>query len=72
MLRNIIKLFKELKHSRVSLKICPKCDSTKVRQSSTLNSWLMPAYYICENCGYHGPIIKEIVKDGGQESKGLT
>jgi phage-related protein len=28
--------------------------------SSSLDYWLTPKKYICEECGYHGPIVMEL------------
>lgn len=62
MLRNMIKLLRELKHSKPSIIVCPKCGSTKIHLASRLDSWLMPSIYVCDDCGYHGPIVMELEK----------
>ncbi|MEM2399532.1 MAG: hypothetical protein QXW55_06185 [Candidatus Bathyarchaeia archaeon] len=39
---------------------CPTCGSRNVRLSSKFDVWLMPKRYVCEDCGYIGPIVLEI------------
>jgi hypothetical protein len=41
-------------------KCCPKCASSKLSLSSTFDVWLTPEQYVCENCGYKGPIVMEL------------
>jgi len=62
-LRKLIKVFRELKHSKPSIIVCPKCGSTKIHLASRLDSWLMPAIYVCDECGYHGPIVMELEEE---------
>lgn len=33
--------------------------------SSSLDYWLTPKKYVCENCGYVGPIVMELEKEEG-------
>jgi hypothetical protein len=33
--------------------------------------WLFPEQYICENCGYKGPIVLELVKEEKEEAKNV-
>ena len=55
-------MFRNLKHRRPTMIFCPKCCSPDIKKSSSLDSWLIPAKYICEKCGYLGPIIMELEK----------
>jgi predicted RNA-binding Zn-ribbon protein involved in translation (DUF1610 family) len=63
-------VFKELKHKKrgeVTIKLCPKCASSKILISSGFDTYprlfgITPRYYICPNCGYKGPIILEQTK----------
>ena len=48
--------------SSKTLKACPRCGSTNIKLSSKLDVWLTPRQYVCNNCGYIGPIILEIGK----------
>jgi predicted RNA-binding Zn-ribbon protein involved in translation (DUF1610 family) len=60
--QNFNEMFRNLKHRRPTMIFCPKCCSPDIKKSSSLDSWLIPAKYICEKCGYLGPIIMELEK----------
>jgi len=47
----------------MKIKVCPICFSPRIRKSSPFDGWLTPAIYICEDCGYRGPIYAEIEVD---------
>jgi predicted RNA-binding Zn-ribbon protein involved in translation (DUF1610 family) len=66
LLQNLHEVITSLKHRKPSQIFCPRCCSPKIRLSSSLDIWLTPKKYICENCGYNGPIIMELEK---QEKK---
>lgn len=59
-LRDLREVFKRLKHKNISPKFCPRCGSPKMRLSSRFDIWLTPEQYVCENCGYKGPIFMEL------------
>jgi len=59
-LQNIREILKTIKHRRPSKNYCPRCGSPKIHLSSSLDYWLTPKKYICEECGYHGPIVMEL------------
>jgi len=40
------------------VKLCPRC-LKKVRPASSLGGWLIPQEYICDSCGYRGPVAIE-------------
>jgi predicted RNA-binding Zn-ribbon protein involved in translation (DUF1610 family) len=63
LLQNIREVFKTLKHRKPSKIYCPKCGSPNIHLSSSLDYWLTPKKYVCENCGYVGPIIMELEKE---------
>jgi predicted RNA-binding Zn-ribbon protein involved in translation (DUF1610 family) len=63
LLENIREVFGMLKHRRPSKIYCPRCGSPKIHLSSSLDYWLTPKKYVCENCGYVGPIVMEIDKE---------
>jgi len=65
-LSDLIDVVKSLKRDKPSIKVCPRCRSKKIRLSSSFDSWLTPAIYVCENCGYEGTVIMELEK---KESK---
>jgi len=42
---------------------CPRCGSQKIHLSSRFDIWLTPEQYVCENCGYMGPIVLQLEKE---------
>jgi len=68
LLQNIREVFKTLKHRKPSKKFCPRCGSPKIHLSSSLDYWLTPKKYICENCGYHGSIVMELEKEKNSQN----
>jgi predicted RNA-binding Zn-ribbon protein involved in translation (DUF1610 family) len=63
LLRNIREVFKTLKYRKPSKIYCPRCGSPKIHLSSSLDYWLTPKKYVCENCGYVGQIVMELEKE---------
>jgi len=63
LLQNIREVFKALKRRKPSKIYCPKCGSPKIHLSSSLDYWLTPKKYVCENCGYVGLIVMELEKE---------
>jgi predicted RNA-binding Zn-ribbon protein involved in translation (DUF1610 family) len=59
-LKDVREVIKSLKHGKPTKIYCPRCCSPKINLSSELNIWLTPKKYLCENCGYTGPIVMEI------------
>ncbi|MEM2104610.1 MAG: hypothetical protein QW717_06960 [Candidatus Bathyarchaeia archaeon] len=59
-LRNMFEVFKTLKRRGPSKIYCPKCGSSKVHLSTSLDYWLTPKKYVCDDCGYNGPIVMEL------------
>jgi predicted RNA-binding Zn-ribbon protein involved in translation (DUF1610 family) len=62
-LGNIREVLKTLKRKKPSKIYCPKCTSPNIHLSDSINSWLGSRKYVCEDCGYSGPIIMEIEKE---------
>ncbi|MBS7616626.1 zinc ribbon domain-containing protein [Candidatus Bathyarchaeota archaeon] len=62
-LQNMHELFKNLKHRGPTKIYCPRCGSPKIRLSGSLDYWLTPKRYVCENCGYIGPVVMELEKE---------
>jgi len=61
-IRRLLSLVKELKWEAPSSKIvkcCPRCGGSNIRLFSKLDVWLTPEQYVCEDCGYKGPIVLE-------------
>jgi predicted RNA-binding Zn-ribbon protein involved in translation (DUF1610 family) len=52
------------------IQACPRCGSVNIKLSSKLDIWLTPRRYVCNDCGYVGPIILELekLKDEGSEA----
>lgn len=62
-LENVREVFDMLKHRKPSRIYCPRCASPRITLSSSFDVWLMPRKYLCQNCGYLGPIILELEKE---------
>lgn len=62
-LENVREVFDMLKHRKPSRIYCPRCASPRITLSSSFDVWLMPRRYLCQNCGYLGPIILELEKE---------
>ncbi len=62
-LRILREIFSGMKRRRATEKHCPKCGDPHIRLSSKFDIWLLPEQYICEKCGYTGPIVLEIEKN---------
>jgi len=56
-----------LKRRKPSAIFCPKCGSPEIKLSSSLDYWLTPKKYVCNNCGYAGPIVMELEKEENSE-----
>jgi len=67
-LQNIREILKNLKHDHPTPKLCPRCGSPKLKLSSRFDIWLFPEQYICDQCGYKGPITMELEKIDEAES----
>jgi predicted RNA-binding Zn-ribbon protein involved in translation (DUF1610 family) len=65
-LRNILEVFKTLKYHGPSKIYCPRCGSPRIHLSSSLDYWLTPKNYVCDECGYRGPIVMELEEDAGK------
>jgi predicted RNA-binding Zn-ribbon protein involved in translation (DUF1610 family) len=60
---NVRRVFSALKHRKPSPIFCPRCASPKINLSSSFDAWLTPKRYLCQNCGYLGPIVMELEKE---------
>jgi len=50
-----------------SVRACPRCGSINIRFSTRLDVWLTPRRYVCDDCGYVGPIVLEIEETEEEE-----
>jgi C4-type Zn-finger protein len=70
-LKNLREVLKGLKHKKLGKptpKFCPKCGNPKIKLISGSNTYpkmygITPEQYICEKCGYKGPIAMELEKE---------
>jgi len=67
LLQDIREVLGTLKHRAPSKKYCPRCGSPKIRLFSGLSYWLTAKNYVCEDCGYHGPVVMELEKEEESE-----
>lgn len=66
-------IFKNTKHRKPSQIFCPRCCSPKIQLNSSLDLWLTPKNYYCEDCGYQGIIVMELEPEvEGSEGKEKT
>jgi len=63
LLGNLREVLKTVKHRKPSTIYCPRCASQKIHIFSSLNYGIMPRKYLCENCGYVGPVVMELEKE---------
>lgn len=59
LLRRLVRVFKSRGVSK-TLKLCPVCNSLNIRLATKYSGWLTPETYVCDECGYSGPIYLEI------------
>jgi len=67
LLKDLREVVKGLRHGRVSPKLCPRCGSPRLRLSSRFDVWLFPEQYVCDSCGYKGPVVMELEKEEGKQ-----
>jgi predicted RNA-binding Zn-ribbon protein involved in translation (DUF1610 family) len=63
LLRDMRDLFGTMKRRRPSKIFCPRCGSPEIHLSSSMDYWLTPKKYVCDNCGYYGILIMEVEKE---------
>jgi len=56
-------ILKNTKHRKVTQIFCPRCCSPKLALNSSLDLWLTPRQYHCEECGYTGILVMELEED---------
>jgi len=59
--REIIDILKEVKYSNTRPVFCPRCQSPRIKLKESYG--ILPQIYMCEDCGYEGPFILELVPD---------
>jgi predicted RNA-binding Zn-ribbon protein involved in translation (DUF1610 family) len=63
LLGNMREVFKTLKRRKPCTIYCPRCGSSKIHLFTSLDYWLTPKKYVCDDCGYSGPIVMELEKE---------
>ena len=56
--KNFLKSLRRKKRNVIT--VCPKCGNARIHQLNSLSGWLTPLIYVCNKCGYIGPILLEI------------
>mgnify|MGYP001069774928 FL=1 len=71
MLKNLREVLGGLKRNKLrepTPKFCPRCGSPEIKISSSFDTYprmygLTPRQYVCEKCGYRGPIVLELEEE---------
>jgi transcription elongation factor Elf1 len=63
-------ILKNARHRKPTMIFCPRCASPKIRLNSSLDVWLTPKTYYCEDCGYHGILVMELEPENEEAQKG--
>lgn len=58
-----------MKRRTHGITVCPKCGSTAVGRPGVLSGLLLPALFLCDNCGYSGYFIVEVDDHAEAESR---
>jgi len=49
-----------LKRRKRTIQVCPRCKAQTLRRSSQFDGWIFPDKFICNKCGYVGPLSVEV------------
>ncbi len=60
-------IIKNTRHRKITNIFCPRCCSPKIRLNTSLDIWLTPRQYYCEDCGYIGILVMELEKEEEQQ-----
>lgn len=71
LLADFSEVLKGLKHKKIgeaTTKVCPRCESPRITISSGLDTYprlygITPEKYVCNDCGYSGPLFLEQKKE---------
>jgi len=50
-------------------RLCPVCGSP-LKKLSALDGWFLPDVFVCEKCGYRGPLFVEVGEEDEQGQDG--
>ena len=67
--RDVAETLKNLKHQKSGFQFCPKCGSPSILGVGSLDGWLLPTQFTCEECGYNGYLLMEIDKTRTEEKE---
>jgi hypothetical protein len=65
-LDGLSEILKNTKHRKTNPIFCPRCCSPKIQLNSSLDVWLTPRQYHCDECGYTGILVMELEEDKEQ------
>ena len=68
-LDSIRDIFKNTRHRKPTQIFCPRCASPNIRLNSSLDVWLTPKTYYCEECGYYGILVMELEPENEEIQK---
>ena len=69
-LANVREVLKTIKRRKPTQIFCPRCASPRIGLSSSFDMWLTPQKFVCQSCGYLGPIVMELEKVDEKEGNG--
>jgi len=59
-----IEVVKALRTRSESTVVCPQCGGLNIFRSTQMDGWLLPALYLCTDCGYAGRLVLEVDTQG--------
>lgn len=65
LLQNMREILGTMKRRKPTKIYCPRCGSPSLHISSSSDFFITPARYLCDKCGYLGPIYMELEKEEG-------
>ncbi len=69
LLKNLRDTLNVTKRRSSAIKVCPGCGNPKIRLSSREDVYptkmygITPMQYVCEECGYKGPVVMEVEEE---------
>ena len=59
-MNRLIEVVRALKRRSQSAAACPQCGGLNISRSTQMDGWLLPALYLCTDCGYTGRLVLEV------------
>ena len=69
---DIAETLKNLKRQKSGIQFCPKCGSPSIFGLGSLDGWLLPTQFTCEECGYSGYLLMELDESKEPEETDLV